>query len=100
MSYYVSLGIAFGIVLTIPINKGYWSWKSLYLILAAIEGSAVLVNIFYHRLNVSFYQYVEHGKKEKAGRILGRYLEDSDVKDLIREEEEFYDLHHTTVGKG
>ena len=64
MSYYVSLGIAFGIILTIPINKGYWSWKSVYLILAAIEGGAVLVNILYHRLNVSFYKYVEHGEKE------------------------------------
>ena len=36
MSYYVSLGITIGIVLTIPINKGYWNWKVLYLVLASL----------------------------------------------------------------
>ena len=61
MSYYVSLGIAFGIVLTIPINKGYWSWKVLYLVLAGIEAASVLVNVLYHRVDLSFYQQVEHG---------------------------------------
>ena len=96
ISFYISVGIITGIVLTIPINRGLWSWKVLYVILMGILALTILINLLYLGLNISYYQYVASGDIPSAKRILERYLEQESVDHMIRDEVENFALQKKT----
>ena len=99
ISFYISVGIITGIVLTIPINRGLWSWKVLYVILMGILALTILINLLYLGLNISYYQYVASGDIPSAKRILERYLEQESVDHMIRDEVQYFRLQKEATKK-
>ena len=88
ISVYVTTGIIIGMVLIYFSNIGAINWQIIFFSAAGIEILAVIVNIFYHKVDLSFHECLKRGDEKSARKILSVYLFDEFVNEIIEDEKE------------
>jgi len=89
VSFSFATGMTVGMLLIYFESLGWYSWKVIYIFLGSVQVFALLINLFVHRIDLSFEQSVHKGDTETARKILSRYLKSECVEFMIEEEEKF-----------
>jgi len=92
VSFSFTTGMTVGMLLTYFESLGWYSWRVVYIFIGSVQVSALLINLFVHKIDLSFEQSLQKGDKDKAVEILSRFLKQESIDWMIEEEEKFISL--------
>jgi MFS family permease len=98
-TFYLTLGIILGMVMTFLSNKGIIEWSLVFYFLVILELFTVLINVVWHRVDVSFDEWLQKNKDDRARTILSKFLYPETVEEIIKEEKEYIALKSLNKGK-
>ena len=98
-TFYLTLGIILGMLMTLLSNKGIIRWAWIFYFLIIIELSTIMINVLWHGVDVSFDEWLQKNQEKQARSILGKFLHPHKIEELIQEEKELVALRAESKGK-
>ena len=92
ITMYVTLGIVIGMLMTYLAHSGAITWPVIFYVIMGIEVAAILVNVFYQKVDLSYTERLEAKDEKTARSILDRFLHKDTVDIMVRNENDLIEL--------
>ena len=92
ITLYVTFGIIIGMLMTYLAHSGVITWPVIFYVIMGIEVAAILVNVFYQKVDLSYTERLEAKDEKKARNMLNRFLHKDTVDLMVKNEKELIEL--------